>query len=245
MLDLTTDTFARPVDLSDRRDPAVLFARSFLAIRTAVGVLGILLPVLLLGVDGLLLDGSVTARDSLSAYYFTGARDVFVGALCAIGGLLVTYLAPLPRTWDFWLSLLAGVAAIGVAVFPTSRAGTDVPLTAVQVRLGETAVAVVHFTCAGVFILAMAALSLVFATRDRRWGASRGHVLLHRTCGWLILLALAWAALGLVVDLDLGPLHSLYLGELVAVWSFGVSWLVKGADLWRLVRADPAVRDPG
>jgi hypothetical protein len=236
VLDLTTNTFARPADLSDRRDPAVLFARSYLAIRTAVGVLGILLPVLLVSVDALLLEGPVTARDSLSDYYHSGARDVFVGALCIIGGLLVTYLAPLPRTWDFWLSAVAGVAAFGVAFFPTFRAEADAPFTPLQERLGATPVAVVHFASAGVFLVSMAALSFVFAARDRRWGAPRGRVLLHRACGSLILAALAWAALGFVVDLDLGWVTALYAGEVVAVWSFGVSWLVKGADLWQLLR---------
>ena len=77
--------------------------------------------------------------------------------------------------------------------------------------------AVLHFTCAGVFILSLAALCFVFAARDRRHG---GHPRLHRTCGGLILAAVAWAVVGFVVDLDVGWLTSLYLAEVVSVWSF-------------------------
>lgn len=236
MLRLTTDTFERPTDLTDRSDPAVLFARSYLLIRTAVGVLGLLFPLLLVGVDAVFLDGSVTARDSLSAYYHSGARDLFVGVLCITGGLLVTYLATLPRTWDFWLSVVAGTGAFGVAFLPTPRPdGYSGPPTPVQARWGETTVGALHFTSAGIFILAMAALCFVFAQRDARYGAPRARVRLHRTCGALIVAAVGWALLGFIVDLDIGWLTSLYLAEVVSVWSFGVSWLVKGHDLWQVV----------
>ena len=78
-------------------------------------------------------------------------------------------------------------------------------------------------------ILSLAALCFVFAARDRRWGG--GHPALHRACGVVILVAVAWAVAGFVVDLDLGWLTALYAGEVASVWAFGLSWLVKGSDL--------------
>ena len=234
---LTTETFERPPSLRESADPVVLYARSYLLIRIVVGAVGVLLPIVLWVVDALVLRGSITVRGSLSAYYHSGARDLFVGALCITGCLLLTYLAGQRRTWDYWLSSVAGAAVLGVALLPTTRLDFYTgPPTPLQARWGEQTVAVLHFTCAGVFILSLAALCFVFAARDRRHG---GHPRLHRTCGGLILAAVAWAVVGFVVDLDVGWLTSLYLAEVVSVWSFGTSWLVKGADL---VRAAPRRR---
>ena len=50
-------------------------------------------------------------------------QDVFVSGLCVIGFLLATYMAGEFRTWDFWASLIAGLAVLGVVFFPTSRPG--------------------------------------------------------------------------------------------------------------------------
>ena len=234
---LTSDTFERPTDLTDGTDPAVLYARSYLLIRTTVGLIGIVLPIALFVVDAGVLHGSITARGSLSAYYHSGARDLFVGALCVTGCLLMTYMGSQPRTLDFWLSLVAGAAVLGVALFPTRRPEIDPgALTPLQDRLGEGVVSAVHFTCAGTFILALAALCFVFAHREERYGDTPGRVRLHRTCGVVILAAVAWAALGFVAPLDLGWLTSLYLGEVASVWAFGLSWLVKGYDLRAMVR---------
>ncbi len=233
-LHLTTESFTRPDDLSDGNDPRVLFARSYLLIRTVVGLVGILLPLTLFVVDAAFLRGSITVRGSLSAYYHSGARDLFVGALCVTGVLLMTYLASRRDTWDHWLSLVGGLAAVGVALLPTMRPpGVHVPLTPLQDRLGERPVAAAHFVLAGVFVLCLAGQCFVFAQRDRRHG---GHPRLHRACGVVILAAVGWALLGYWLPLDLGWLTSLYLGEVVAVWAFGLSWLVKGYDLRELPR---------
>lgn len=227
---LTTDTFERPRELGDRADPTVLYARTYLLIRLVVGGVGVLLPVALWLVDALVLQGSITLRGSLSAYYHSGARDLFVGALCVVGCLLLTYLAAQRRTWDYWLSTVAGIAVLGVAFLPTQRPPfSTTPPTPLQQRWGEHPVAAAHFACAAVFILSLAALCFVFAARDRRWGG--GHPALHRACGVVILVAVAWAVAGFVVDLDLGWLTALYAGEVASVWAFGLSWLVKGSDL--------------
>lgn len=226
---LTATTFERPQDLSDRSDPRVLYARSYLVIRLVVGVIGICLPILLWVLDALVLRGGPTTRGSLSAYYHSGARDLFVGALCITGCLLLTYLAAQRATWDYWLSTVAGAAVLGVALLPTARPDNYLgPPTPLQARWGEDVVAAIHFSCAGVFILSLAALCFVFAARDERYGGRPG---LHRACGIAILAAVAWVLLGTVADLSIGWLTSLYVGEVVSVWAFGLSWLVKGFDL--------------
>lgn len=250
MFHLTSETFERPEDLTRRADAAVLYVRSYLLIRTLVGLLGVLLPTVLFLVDWLFLRGDATVRGSLSAYYHSPARDLFVGVLCVTAVLLMTYLAGQTSTWDFWLSSTAGVSALGVALLPTQRpnlgesatrcgpgGAPDPPgCTPLQSAVGETAVAAVHFTFAAVFILALAALCFVFAHREGRHGGAAARVRFHRACGFAILGAVAWIVLGQVLPLTLAGFSPLYVGEVVSVYAFGASWLIKGYDLRRLVR---------
>lgn len=242
MATLTTDTFARPADLRGN-DPKVLYARSYLLIRMIVGLIGFLLPTSLFLLDGWVLRGGLVVKGSLSAYYHSGARDLFVGALCVTGFLLITYMAAQKRNWDYWLSTIAGIAALGVALLPTSRprlsdtaplCGTLPPpvgCTQLQQAFGETTVAAIHFTCAAIFILSLAGLCFVFARRERVHTSNQTQVRLHFTCGGAILAAVAWVGLGFVLDVEVFGLTPLYLGEIVSVYAFGIAWIAKGRDL--------------
>lgn len=243
-MQLTTDTFERPASLTDDQDPAVLYARSYLLIRVIVGVLGVLLPTLLFILDGLFLRGGLVVKGSLSAYYHSGARDLFVGVLCVTGFLLITYMSAQRRTWDFILSTVAGVAALGVALLPTTRPNlTDASLrcgaidpapagcTQLQQAFGETAVAGIHFTSAGLFILSLAAICFLFALRERRHLGNKTQERLHRTCGIVILSGVAWVFLGHLLGVEPFGLTPLYVGEVVSVYAFGVSWIAKGRAL--------------
>ena len=76
----------RPADPGTAR-----YIRSYLIMRALVGALGIALPFALVLIDGWGFDGHPFPRTSLSAYYYSGTRELFVGALCAIGVFLITY----------------------------------------------------------------------------------------------------------------------------------------------------------
>lgn len=243
MAGLTTDTFQRPANLSDSGDPRVLYARSYLLIRVIVGVIGVLLPTSLFVLDGFFLKGGLVVKGSLSAYYHSGARDLFVGALCITGFLLITYMAAQRSTWDHRLSTLAGIAALGVAFLPTTRPNladsaplcgsdpTPVGCTQLQHAFGETPVAAIHFGSAAIFILSLAAICFLFSSRERVHAKNFFQARLHRVCGIVILAAVAWVGLGGLLDVKLFRLTPLYLGEVVSVYAFGVSWIAKGRDL--------------
>jgi hypothetical protein len=49
------------------------------------------------------------------------------------------------------------------------------------------------------------------------------------------------------LGLDIGELTPLYIGEVVAVWAFGASWLLNGREIWRAVfsRRSAQVKDGG
>ncbi len=116
-------------------DPRVI---SYLALRKAIGSIGFLLPFwLVIGEIYVFQDPGV--RPSISDYYHhdPGMRDWLVGSLCAIGVFLVSYkgydnpnpnpvLERLPfKGTDDLVSTLAGVCAVGVAIFPTQEESTS------------------------------------------------------------------------------------------------------------------------
>jgi hypothetical protein len=228
------------------------YTRSYRVSRLVVGFLGIALPLIFIIGEAFFLRGGVHVRGSLSAYYHTSMQDIFVGGLCVIGFLLATYMAGEARTWDFWASLIAGVAVLGVVFFPTSR--SDLPAGAaacgsvpkpppgcsfVEQALGEHRTAVIHAVCAITFIVFLAVMSVLFATSEIRPKTERLRVngqaktgvfqkaslfWIHLACTLIILAAGAWAFWGIGV----WELTRLYIGEVASVWAFAFSWLVAG-----------------
>jgi hypothetical protein len=170
-------------------------------------------------------------------------RDLFVAGLCITGFLLATYLAG-RRTLDFWLSLVAGVTVVGVVFFPTSRpsladearrCGTSpepAGCSAVQQWLGEGLTAGIHFGCALVFIVSLAWIAFRFAKQEQS-DNHRTKARVQWFCGFAIIGAIGWVAVGGLLDLTVWELTPLYVGEVAAVWAFGVSWLLTSRDLER------------
>lgn len=250
-----SDVLPHPRDLADGTDRAVLYAKSYLLIRTVVGFIGILLPIVLIFGEWLFLRGSVQVRGSLSAYYHSPMRDLFVGSLSVTGFLLATYLAAEPRTRDFRYSLVAGVAVLGVVAFPTGRPGLadgaprcgSTPMPAdcspIQQQLGEQMTATVHFACAAVFILSLARIAALFAYRDKGSNREDGMALVQKICMWVIIAAVVGVVVGELLDVVVWGLTPLYIGEVASVWAFGVSWLLASRDLaGRLVGYHPPTR---
>ncbi|MEV0358752.1 hypothetical protein AB0H71_22120 [Nocardia sp. NPDC050697] len=154
--------------------------RSLVIIRFVAGLVGVLLPLALIGVDFVFLGQScVRVRGSLSAYYHSGARDIFVLGLGIVGFLLAAYKITRATVGNVF-SLTAGLAVIGVAMLPTGRPGpvpigecgsgvAEAALTPLQQRFGEDVVAHWHSACAVVAFLAFTAICLYTAYRDRRY----------------------------------------------------------------------------
>src|SRR6267378_5672793 len=91
---------------------------SYLGLRKAVGIIGSALP-FVLAFGKMLLEGP-GIQDSISGYYYTDMRNVFVGSLCAIGVFLMSCRGYDRK--DEIAGYLACVFAIGVALFPTTQA---------------------------------------------------------------------------------------------------------------------------
>jgi hypothetical protein len=222
--------------------PSPPYARSYLLIRMSVGLMGIVLPFALILGEYFFVRGDVDVRGSLSSYYHSPMSDLFVATLSITGFLLIMYRIGEYRKPGFWFSLAAGVAVLGVVFFPTWRPGLsrdaarcgDTPeppgCSSVQQFLHEGPTAVIHFTCAVVFILCLAVIAGLFARESRELAKDDRRLARDATVQWtcmvLILAAVGWVALGQVADLTIWKITPLYAGEVGAVWAFGVSWLL-------------------
>lgn len=233
---------------------------SYLAVRQALGLLGLSLPASLL-VYAYLFKGGM--QPSISDFYHTSMGDWLVGTLSAIGVFLFAYKGYATRPSRLWLgdremSRIAGGSAIGVALFPISAE----PAQALC-RLGETvgrcadllqgpgAMAVSGFTWHGdalhlgfalIFFLCLAYFSLVLfpmggARTAQGKPAPTPEHRIYRICGLVILAALV-AIVAYVAGLDdavpaLRSANALFWAETVAVVAFSISWLTKGKFLRR------------
>ena len=134
--------------------------------RIAVGVLGVLLPLILVFGDQLAFHEDPFVRGSLSVYYFSGMRDEFVAILASTGIFLLTYKVA-ERNLDNAASLLSGFCAVLIALFPTGRPSYSATgLTRLQEWLGETSVKVVHIGASAGFLVALAVVSFFFGLRE-------------------------------------------------------------------------------
>src|SRR3989344_5703116 len=138
---------------STQNDSLVL---SYLGLRKAIGVIGILLPFVLVIGKTILVDSGI--ESSISAYYYTVMRDVFVGSLCAIGIFLMSY-----RGYE-WIDEVAGkigtIFAIGTALFPTSPQHADT----LRIFIGQ-----LHYVFAMGLFLTLAVYSLIFNWQPVFW----------------------------------------------------------------------------
>lgn len=197
---------------------------SYLTLRKVIGILGVLFPfVLALGAAIVFHDG--LAR-SLSHYYYSGMRDVFVGTLCAIGLFLLSYKGYTRE--DDRAGDLGCVFAVGVALFPTHATPED-----------HGIVGYIHLIFATLFFLTLIYFSLVLFTKTSPIVAMTVQKNLrnkiYKACGYTmaicIILIAIYKFLPSAAASRLESLKPVLLLEAIAILAFGISWLVKGGSL--------------
>jgi len=211
---------------------------SYLALRKAVGVIGVTLPVVLVLGNWRLFHASAI-EDSISYYYCTSMRGVLVGSLWAIGIFLMSYRGYQKR--DEIAGRLACIFALGVALFPTAPlTGTCDIVHLFRLDHGgcDTAhvISFVHATCASLLFLTLAYFSLFLFTEThpgRKQDMTKKKPernIVYYICGWIIvasIIGILILHIGMRIK-TFGPIPLLFALESVAVIAFGVSWLVKG-----------------
>src|SRR6266849_4469895 len=215
----------RRIDMNQQSGPQGFLVLSYLDLRKAVGIIGFALP-FILAFGKILLQGP-GIQSSISCYYYTDMRNVFVGSLCAIGVFLMSTRGYDRR--DEIAGILACVFAIGVAFFPTT------PYMCATSR--DKLIVTMHLSFAALLFLTLAYFSFALFTKTApdknptRQKLQRNTV--YRVCGYTILASIflmfvvALPAVKTVVE-RLTPVFWL---ESLAVVAFGVSWLTKGETI--------------
>jgi len=197
--------------------------------RRLIGWIGLLLPALLVAIaierDGL---ERWRSLESISAYYYTGAVAAFVGMLVALALFLFTYRGfdnPYQKA-DRAVAITAGIAALGVAFFPT-EAPAGVPPLAWWTR----STGVVHHGFAAVLFAMFAVFALwLFRIRpDGKTETTGWRNKIYLACGAVIVACIAWAGFNGATG------RQIFVQESIALVAFAFSWLVKGYAVEMLV----------
>ena len=210
-------------------DPRII---SYMALRQAVGYLGILLPFMLAIGNWLIFSGGL--QGSVSDYYYTPVRGVLVGALCVIGAFLIAYYGY--DQWDRLFTNAAGIGAVGVGLFPTPP---DNPSTA------ATVVGYFHFGFGALMFSSLIVIALwLFRKTDPNSAPTQVKRIRDRVyllCGIVMLMSLSLAGIAsLPFATGLNNLNPVFWMESTAIVAFGVSWLVKGQAILRDKQPVPA-----
>jgi hypothetical protein len=217
--------------LSKKGKDKLYLVISYLNLRRAIGVLGVLFPVILC--LGAYWAGGYTIQSSISAYYHTNMRDIFVGILFVEAVFLFSYRGH--GLIDNIIGNLGCIFALGTAILPTAP---ENPFMNVNPLIST-----LHFVCATLFFGTLISFSLFLFTRTHknktptRRKKARNRV--YRACGFIMLVCILLIGLyhGLKLNhTDLANLHPVFWFESLALWAFGISWFTKGETIFRDVQ---------
>lgn len=203
---------------------------SYLTLRKSVGGLGFALPIVL--VAGTLFFGDCKGVQlSISGYYHTIMRDVFVGIVCAIALFLFAYNGYDKR--DKIAAQLASFFAIGLALFPTSQV-QPTPICNIASEPLPAFFGILHLLFAAAFFIVLAYFSLFLFTESdgKMTEEKKRRNTIYRFCGIIMVVCLILITIYfLLIEPELSQPEKydvVFYLESIALWAFAASWLVKG-----------------
>ena len=216
---------------------------SYYTMRRAIGVLGITFPLIL--VAGSSIFGECKeVQMSISAYYHTNMRNLFVGLNCAVALFLFAYRG---HDWmDNLTGYLGSIFVLGVAFLPCTISTPDPPCL-IPVSVQNPLVGDLHNVSALSYFLVLIVYSMFLFPKthvDKQSGEKlymgaqkRKRNVVYYICGSLMILALPLIVLYMIfLEKRYPGLKShrpVFWLESVVLMSFGFSWLTKGQLFFR------------
>ena len=194
-------------------------------------------PILLITSSFLLVDCD-QIQSSISHYYYTPARGVLVGSLCAVAVLLFIYKG-YSRT-DNILSNVACLSCLGVAFFPTAVDPHDLT-TCVNELVEHNIFSLLHACSAAGQFITLGYLPLFIFCRTHKNAQPTPQKLIrnkvYKICGitmyftFILIVIYVLGLQGKYPELDYcNPVLAL---EALALIAFGFSWLIKGEAFFK------------
>lgn len=198
--------------------------RSLYTTRTSIGVLGLGFPVVLI-LSGIFTCG--TTLPSISDYYHTDMRPIFVMVMTSISIFLWTYEGY--DIFDFMAAKIGAIGGIGLTLFPTKELD-DLCVN----YIGGYTNHEMHLTFSALFFLATIYFCLfLFVKSDKgsfmgKWKKIRN--ITYKAAGYTMLGCLV--SIGLYLSFrqkgepEIAPM--VLILETIALIAFGTAWTVKG-----------------
>ena len=198
--------------------------------RLLIGLTAFLLPFLVTLVHGRIIS-------SISAYYYTVSRNIFVGLLFITGFFLFVYNGK--YYYEAVISKIAAICALGTALAPTGYP-EDITVNREHLEAVIHPAAALHYIASICLFVQLIFLCFCFARRaklkrenreidDIRAGKRR---IIYILCALLMSAALlSYPVLWLFfpfTQADLNRIHLLFFAESTALISFGAAWFTAG-----------------
>lgn len=219
---------------------------SYYTLRKYLGIMGLALPVIILIGSTIATKG--TLESSISDYFHTPLRQFFTVSLSGISLFLIAYKGY--NEIDRWLTNAAGVFGLLTTfvftnfkdqshlygyVLATNDRKTIVDLSNLPGGPYEiipspvsNLQASLHITFAAIFFLLLAWMAFFQFTK----AGKKGEKILYRVTGLIMPVTIIALIPGVIekyeqfyIDHDL-----IFWGEFICLWSFGITWLVKGVS---------------
>ena len=182
------------------------------ALRLLMGIIAFSLPWIV----------TVIASDplhSISASYYTEARDIFTGLLFVVSALLWAYNGH--TVIQKVMSKIASIMALCVALFPTTCETCE-----------TNPISIIHYTAAvGLFMILAYFCFGPFRQKTKGQGGKKGRrSIIYLICGLIMIISMASLVIArwtLSYELFIA-LSITYWVETIALSAFGVAWIVSG-----------------
>ena len=188
----------------------------YFALRRAIGLIGMLLPFALIIGNYFIFDGNIVLP-TVSQYYHSPMRDVFVGGLLSIAAFMFFYSGY--GKWDRYAGIITGLLTLGVVFFPTSLSESS--------GGGK-----MHGVFAISLFLFLACISIFHFPRKRPGVEKRATDRFQVLCGLVIIGCVISVALYYYLrDFTKSAGNFVLIAESIALIAFGVSWFTEGLDI--------------
>lgn len=220
------------METQPRRSSHARLGRTFITQQRVISVLSFFLPPFLVGWS--LLTGT-SIRGSLSEYYYTPVRDIFVGTLCALALFLWSYRGYHPHKpellADRIVAKVASVSAALVALAPL-RPRQAGQCTLLQCVFGEQPTDWIHNIAAAIFLTSLATFCLVLFPMTAIPRRTMGRTLvIYGICGTVIITVVAlmvlWKFLPVEIYFALGRYKPIFILETLALFAFSIAWFLR------------------
>lgn len=227
--------------MSQPNPPDAELIISYLTLRKALGYIGIAMPIVVrLGAKYF---EQIPSTESISAYYYTGMRDVFVGTLFAVGVFLFFYRGP--DTQDNVVTNVAGLAAVAIGLLPTEPVYHPIILERFP-RLFSAECYNNHgplgfhiYAVATFFVLISYLVTFRFTRPSQPivTKQKKSRNIVYVVTGVVMLLSLVL----IIVIKAVSKSGSIFWPETIAIVAFGIAWLTKGQTF---LKDKPAIAPP-